>query len=480
MDWNQFWSNVGKNMAGGYEDSVDMFKLAGESFSGGNVLGGVYQGAMGALNGLGNTISLGGAHAYGEKVWDSASSKIEITPTYYTYDDGTPMHGYFGEDGKIVVCEDKFDDGSYMYCEIPTGYTEMKKKDGAPARTLFEMYALSEASGQNYQRELVDDGKVGLANALGGVDTAGLVFDVVGGAALANSVKTSVKAAVKPAVSAIFKKAGQEAVEETAEAGATIAGKEAAETAVKAAVKDSVKKAAKETSEEAVEIAAKNAGKEVAKNGTKSAFSALTKPIIGEGSAKAVKPLAVALGVSSQINSDRVGRIEKDGIVTFAKASVSELAEGVEGSAEKISENVFDKFFSEHKGITKIVNSCRAATTATVETAKKVTPCAYAVASCSMAKAKFDAWATGNSYKYVDNVTKEKLSIGEVADQIEKEADSDTRSWSKIYSDRVSELDKKYNIYRSDDAKSDVQKAEAESVFGEGSYASGDDTPSLA
>lgn len=450
------------NMKKGYENSGDMFKMAGESFSGGNITGGIYQGAMGALSALGNTITLGYATAIGENAWANIDDKIEIVPEYYTDSEGNNLHGYL-ENGQIVVNDEKDDNGNYKCGLIPTGRTEMKETNGKLG-FLERYWLVHEAEGVNLQRELTQQGELGTANALGAVDTAGLVLDVVGGAGLLSSARTAVFGATQKEITKGLTEytakeglaaAAKEVAGDAAEAGMKTAAKEAAETIAEESAERAAKEAIKQGTKEITESAAEAA----AKNGIKSAFSASDRIAMGNLMKSKAGVAAKLIGAgniagSIALNSYRADFAANHTPVETAKAAAGSLMGSVAGSVDNMGDtvketvsNAANDFLSRHKGIAKVVNSCKAAAEATSVTASKMVPTSYAVATCSVAKAKVDSFVTGADYKYMDG-NENKKSISEVAADLREDAQSDKRSWTQIYSDKVTELDKQYGIDR--------------------------------
>lgn len=71
--------NFWENLCDGYKSAGTMFAEAGDSFSKGNIVGGVEKGLMGMLSGLGHTITFGGANWVSGKLGEAMDGAFEST-----------------------------------------------------------------------------------------------------------------------------------------------------------------------------------------------------------------------------------------------------------------------------------------------------------------------------------------------------------------------------------------------------------------
>lgn len=71
--------NFWENLCDAYKNAGAMFAEAGDSFSKGNIVGGIEKGLMGLVSGVGNTITLGGANALGNGLENKIDGAFEST-----------------------------------------------------------------------------------------------------------------------------------------------------------------------------------------------------------------------------------------------------------------------------------------------------------------------------------------------------------------------------------------------------------------
>ena len=161
-----------KDIANGWKAIQEHWAMAGDHFKNGNIIGGLYNGAVGILGNVGNALTFGNAGRWGEAL----ANKVEN-----------------GQDLSVT-------------------------------EKLLNRIAKGNAESELLQEDLETNGRVGYANLLGTVDLGSLALDATAGAAFANIATAPLKQVGKESLKQGVKVATKETVATGAKEGAYISG----------------------------------------------------------------------------------------------------------------------------------------------------------------------------------------------------------------------------------------------------------------
>lgn len=395
------------NLKEGYGYAKEMYSLAADDFSSGNILGGVYDAAIGTLSGAGNTITLGGANAIGTAIADDVES---------------------GDTNAIENVVDRV--------------------------------AKSQAESEILQEQLADQGNIGKANLLGGIDTASLALDIAGGVGVSKAVGGLAKTTAKTVAKDTAKQTAKAAIKDTTG--------DIAEYSVKEATKDTIAKTAEQTIKSTAKDTAKDAAEQVVKNEVKDAAASTAKTVTKDTIGTAVKDTAkketqtsikkaftkaaastVAEASILQIDGNNVNQIiedtKKDGIGSaITKAAIKQgtnIAGDAANVADDVTSAVTNSWLSNHPGLAKFVNSVRAAGYASRKMIERTATGSYASATISKITTSVHDWASSTS-----SLTSQQ-TLSDVAKDIQSESEEKSNGgWSKTYLARVTTLDAELGV----------------------------------
>lgn len=325
------------NLADGYKDAADLFSEAGDRLKSGNVAGAIGMGLNATFTGLGNTITLGGAHYIGEK--GSEAVENGDTAQHDGILDGAKdcalnvADWFVRNDAESALIQSDLADGTlneYKFNKEKHCYEIDKNADGS-----LKSYEIDKDTGLKY------------ANAMGLVDTAGYAVDLVsagfGSGVFKTAAKTGAKKAITEGVEQGAKVAAKESVEQLAKTGAKEAAstlvEESAKKAVTTLTKEGVEAVAEEGAEQLTKKAAKEAASTLAEESAKNTVKTLTKESAENVAKNGVKDLTKKTlkeqfkEVGKRVVTKQTNKFSylKSGfkhLVTSPKKGASELAVG--------------------------------------------------------------------------------------------------------------------------------------------------------
>ncbi len=318
------------NLADGYKDAADLFSEAGDRLKSGNVAGALGMGLNATFTGLGNTITLGGAHYIGEK--GSEAVENGDTAQHDGILDGAKdcalniADWFVRNDAESALIQSDLADGTlneYEYNKEKHCYEIAKNTDGS-----LKSYEIDKDTGLKY------------ANAMGLVDTAGYAVDLVSAGVGSGVFKTAAKTGAKKAIT--------EGVEEAVEQGAKVAAKESVEQLAKTGAKEaastlaeeSAKKAVTTLTKEGVEAVSEEGAEQLAKTGAKEAASTLAE----ESAKNTVKTLT----------KESAEDVAKNGVKDLTKKTLKEQFKEV---GKRVVTKQTDKFSYLKSGFKHLVTS---------------------------------------------------------------------------------------------------------------------------
>ena len=483
MAWyNAFWDNV----CDAADNCGEMFSMAGESFANGNIMGGLHQGFLGVCSSAGNVITLGGANALGNAIYDSSVSG-EADKHDNIIDgigDGIThcVEWVAKNEAESMLIQDDLSKGVYNeYVWNDEGkYYEIDKDANGNLKS-YEAKT---------PEELKEFDK--LANTMGAVDVA---FDVVD-VATAGTGSKAIKSVVKPAGTIVIKEGVidnavkqsakhqikhqvrrglkmsskglvKEAISETTEGVIDSTAKQSVKQVVKEAAKegteniveDAIESTAKQSVKQTIKVASKEGTEEVVKDGIKvsvkeggevvvqnvASKSALNKAkVVGKTIAKDAGILIVGNRVGSGKTVSDIamngGSYAATDIVKDTVNLTTDVAEDVAGGAAATCLGVWDNWLSKHPVIGRFVNTCRSAYYASTKSFTNNKVGALSVAAISKPLDKVKSFISSSSEKY------EGMSINEIANQFKEESTKENKKWKDHYVERVKELDAKLGL----------------------------------
>jgi hypothetical protein len=413
------------NLGDAFSEVGDFCSDGWECIKNGNVLDGLGNWAMGAADAIGNTVTLGGAHALGESISDTAPMKA-IGETLGEYKLGEEernekcAQGWKDAQGYWALAGDHFKNGNIfggiysgtMGCltNIGNGITLGQagkwgedlashidydavgdgvhfKSDYDPwfGEKILARIAKGNADSEILQENCEAAGKVGYANLMGFVDCGSLALDVYTGASLGHLVMAPLSQIGKEGLKQGVKIGTKEVVKDVTAAGA----KEATKVAVK----------------EGIYIT----GKQWAK--------------------KTIGTALVAASVG-QICSAEVNDIKKNGL----GHQVTKQIDNVAGDAKELIDDVGDSlsWLARHPFIARTVNTAKGIGDATVATlgSKKIVS-----NTAAWGKKFFDF-----QHQY------DGVSTTEIAEEIRRHANEGNKSFMETYVDSVKKNDAKVKL----------------------------------
>lgn len=416
-----FFSNLGD----AFSEVGDFFSDGWECMKNGNVLDGLGNWVTGAADAVGNTVTLGGAHALGESISDTAPMQA-IGETLGEYKLGEEernekcAQGWKDAQGYWALAGDHFKNGNIfggiysgtMGClsNIGNGITLGQagkwgedlanhidydavgdgvhfKSDYDPwfGEKILARIAKGNADSEILQENCEAAGKVGYANLMGFVDCGSLVLDVYTGASLGHIA------------TAPLKQIGKEGLKQGVKVG------------TKEVVKDVTVAGAKEATKVAVKEGIYITGKQWAK---KTIGTALVTASVG------------------QICSAEVNDMAKNGL----GHQVAKQIDNVAGDAKELIDDVGDSlsWLARHPFIARTVNTAKGIGDATVATlgSKKIVS-----NTAAWGKKFFDF-----QHQY------DGVSTTEIAEEIRRHANEGNKSFMETYVDSVKKNDAKVNL----------------------------------
>ena len=416
-----FFSNLGD----AFSEVGDFFSDGWECMKNGNVLDGLGNWVTGAADAVGNTVTLGGAHALGESISDTAPMQA-IGETLGEYKLGEEernekcAQGWKDAQGYWSLAGDHFKNGNIfggiysgtMGClsNIGNGITLGQagkwgedlashidydavgdgvhfKSDYDPwfGERILARIAKGNADSEILQENCEAAGKVGYANLMGFVDCGSLALDVYTGASLTHIA------------TAPLKQIGKEGLKQGVKVG------------TKEVVKDVTVAGAKEATKVAVKEGIYITGKQWAK---KTIGTALVTASVG------------------QICSAEVNDMAKNGL----GHQVTKQIDNIAGDAKELVDDVGDSlsWLARHPFIARTVNTAKGIGDATVATlgSKKIVS-----NTAAWGKKFFDF-----QHQY------DGVSTTEIAEEIRKHANEGNKSFMETYVDSVKKNDAKVNL----------------------------------
>ena len=400
-----FFSNLGD----AFSEVGDFFSDGWECMKNGNVLDGLGNWVTGAADAVGNTVTLGGAHALGESISDTAPMQA-IGETLGEYK--------LGEEERNEKCAQGWKDaqgywslaGDHCLSNIGNGITLGQagkwgedlashidydavgdgvhfKSDYDPwfGERILARIAKGNADSEILQENCEAAGKVGYANLMGFVDCGSLALDVYTGASLTHIA------------TAPLKQIGKEGLKQGVKVG------------TKEVVKDVTVAGAKEATKVAVKEGIYITGKQWAK---KTIGTALVTASVG------------------QICSAEVNDMAKNGL----GHQVTKQIDNIAGDAKELVDDVGDSlsWLARHPFIARTVNTAKGIGDATVATlgSKKIVS-----NTAAWGKKFFDF-----QHQY------DGVSTTEIAEEIRKHANEGNKSFMETYVDSVKKNDAKVNL----------------------------------
>lgn len=416
-----FFSNLGD----AFSEAGDFFSDGWECMKNGNVLDGLGNWVTGAADAVGNTVTLGGAHAFGESISDTAPMQA-IGETLGEYKLGEEernekcAQGWKDAQGYWALAGDHFKNGNIfggiysgtMGClsNIGNGITLGQagkwgedlashidydavgdgvhfKSDYDPwfGERILARMAKGNADSEILQENCEAAGKIGYANLMGFVDCGSLALDVYTGVSL------------KHIATAPLKQIGKEGLKQGVKVG------------TKEVVKDVTVAGAKEATKVAVKEGIYITGKQWAK---KTIGTALVTASVG------------------QICSAEVNDMAKNGL----GHQVAKQVDNIAGDTKELVDDVKDglSWLARHPFIARTVNTAKGIGDATVATlgSKKIVS-----NTAAWGKKFFDF-----QHQY------DGVSTTEIAEEIRKHANEGNKSFMETYVDSVKKNDAKVNL----------------------------------
>lgn len=451
MSWiSDRWDDVcefGNNLVEGYKDAGELFEYAGDAWDDGNYLGALHRGFMGTMTGLGNTITLGGAHKLGEMSSDNidsggADQSDDILDGIG--DSASKIVDFFARnEAESTLIQDDLMDGQYVeyeYNKDMHSFDIAKDADGNS-----KVY---NAETEEQREQFKNMGKV-----MGGIDAAGDAVDLItlgwGSKAASTSAKAVAKESaeemaeqvVKQTVKTTVKETTEEAVEQGAKQVAKEAAKETTEKIVEQTAKQAAKETVKEVAEETAEQTIKNTAKESAKKITLSEVKDGLKNTIFH------KPVqkGAALYVNSRLINGKTYSDEEthgaayavtDAAIDVASNTISTTKSFTEGTMNSIN----DSFLANHPKLGRFINTCRAGAYAA---AHSLTNTQFGAGVIALAVKPFDFMKSKILNEQSDYAGK---SIGEVAEELREKSTSNGKTFTSNYVEKVKELDERIGL----------------------------------
>lgn len=288
------------NLADGYKDAANLFSEAGDRFKSGNVAGALGMGFNATLTGLGNILTLGGAHYFGEK--GSEAVENGDTAQHDGILDGAKdcalnvADWFVRNDAESALQQSDLADGTlnvYKFNKEKHCYEIDKNADGS-----LKSGEIDKTTGLIY------------ANAMGLIDVAGYAVDLVTVGTGSGVFKTAAKTGAKKAIT--------EGVEEAVEQGAKVAAKEG--------VEQLTKKAAKEAASTLVEESAKNTVKTLTKEGVEAVAEEGAEQLTKKAAKEAASTLAEesAKNTVKTLTKESAENVAKNGVKDLTKKTLKE------------------------------------------------------------------------------------------------------------------------------------------------------------
>lgn len=448
-----FFSDTVDRMSRAYSSSGSVLAEAGRDFQNGNILGGIFTGGMSFLTYATNTLSLGYLNDAGEALRDSTHYEIK------TDENGNQ---------EAVITE-----GSGNFITDIAG-----------------RIAVNMGEDMVLQDKLAESGNTAAANILGGIDCAFIVADAVGGAGTVHAIgslavkpfaKLAAKAAAKTTAKTMAevtakqtgKVVAKEATGEIIEQGAKAVAKDAVGEVVEQGAKTAMKEAVGEVAEQGAKVAAKEAVGEIAEQGAKVAAKEAVGEIAEQGAKTATKTAAKGtfagamrktfFSMVDTANSKSVGQLAKSaGLRTLLMMNAAQVTgkevydiktdtdkyglvaaltnEAIQQAGNIVSDGggVFMLIARQFPGVARLINTARAAGTATLKTFDNTNVGSYTSAVLSVTGDKIKSWAFQTESAYKDK------TIGDIAKEHKAEAERNTKgkSWTDLYVERVTRIDK--------------------------------------
>lgn len=463
MSWiSDRWDDVcefGNNLVEGYKDAGELFEYAGDAWEDGNYLGALHRGFMGTMTGLGNTITLGGAHKLGEMASDNidsggADQSDDILDGIG--DSASKIVDFFARnEAESTLIQDDLMDGQYVeyeYNKDTHSFDIAKDADGNS-----KVY---NAETEEQREQFRNMGRV-----MGGIDATGDAVDLItlgwGSKAVSTSAKAVAKEGAEEVAEQVVKQTVKTTVKETTEEAVEQGAKQVAKEAAEEVVEQTVKEAAKETTEEIVEQTAKQAAKETVKevaeetaeqtvkNTAKESAKKITLSEVKDGLKNTIFHNPAQKGAALYINSRLInGKTYSDEETHGAAYAVTDAAIDVASNAisttksftEGTMNSINDSFLANHPKLGRFINTCRAG--------------AYAAAH-SLTNTQFGAGVVALAVKPFDFMKSKILneqsnyagkSIGEVAKELREKSTSNGETFTSNYVEKVKELDERIGL----------------------------------